>query len=88
MINYSHFQGVSFDGKSGVVSALIRRLPLAAGLYRLHLRILLGEEEIYWNTCLRMLSVDAGDFYGTGVRGEENLCPWLQNVEWRATYAE
>jgi lipopolysaccharide transport system ATP-binding protein len=83
MINYSHFQAAALEPKSGTISAIIERTPFAEGLYRLHLRILSGSNEIYWNTGLRTIRVDAGDFFGTGIRGEESLCPWLHKLEWR-----
>ncbi len=83
VINYSHFQAVTFAARRGTISATIKDLPLAEGLYRLHLRILSGEEEIYWSMGAMNIRIDGGDFYGTGIRGEENLCPWLQKVQWQ-----
>ena len=85
MINYSSFHAIRFAPKNGVISAVVPCTPFAAGLYKMHIRILSGDQEIYWNTCLSSLRIDAGDFFGTGVRGEENLCPWLQKLEWSQT---
>jgi hypothetical protein len=75
MMNYSTFHAIRFVPKKSIISAVIPAAPFAAGLYKLHMRILSGEWEIYWSTCLSVLRIDAGDFFGTGVRGEENLCP-------------
>jgi lipopolysaccharide transport system ATP-binding protein len=83
VINYSHFHAVTFAPRSSIISATIKDMPLAEGLYRLHLRILSGEEEIYWSMGAKNIRIDGGDFYGTGIRGEENLCPWLQKIEWQ-----
>lgn len=82
MINYSNFQAVNFAPKKSVISATIADTPLAEGVYRLHVRILSGGKEIYWNTNLKEIRIEAGDFFGTGIRGEENLCPWLHKVKW------
>jgi lipopolysaccharide transport system ATP-binding protein len=83
MINYSKFHAVSFEPKESVISATIENLPLGEGLYRLHLRILAGDTELYWNMSAKEIRIEFGDFFGTGVRSEENLCPWLQKVNWR-----
>jgi hypothetical protein len=83
MINYSHFQAKSFQPRDSVISAAIQNLPFVAGMYRLHLRILSGAREVYWNTGLKNVDIKAGDFFGTGILGEENLCPWLVKVDWR-----
>jgi hypothetical protein len=82
MINHSTFHAIRFVPKKSILSAVIPAAPFAAGLYKLHRRILSGEREIYWSTCLSVLRIGAGDFFRAGVRGEENLCPWLQKVQW------
>lgn len=85
MINYSQFHGKTFAPKDCVISASIRDLPFAAGMYRLHVRILSGYQEVYWNTGVKSLDIKEGDFFGTGIRGEEHLCPWLVRVDWAQT---
>jgi lipopolysaccharide transport system ATP-binding protein len=87
LINYSHFHAVRFRPETGTFSATIDKLPLAEGLYRVHLRILSGDKEIFWSTGLKNIQIEGGDFYGTGIRGEESLCPWLLGVEWEQTQA-
>ena len=86
MINYTNFHGVFFKSQSGVCEAKINKVPWATGTYKMHLRILSNNEEVYWNTSVRTLIVETGDFFGTGMKGEENLCSWLQDVGWSAKY--
>jgi lipopolysaccharide transport system ATP-binding protein len=83
MINYSHFHAIQFSPTSGTIAATIRDTPLAEGSYRLHLRMLANNQEIYWSTGAKDIRIEAGDYYGTGIRGEEHLCPWLHKVEWK-----
>ena len=82
IINYSSFHQVAYLRNDCVISALLKRLPLVAGQYRIHLRIVADAEEIFWSTHLATLTVREGDFFGTGARGEESLCPWLYPMEW------
>jgi lipopolysaccharide transport system ATP-binding protein len=82
LINYSHFQAVEFEPRSGRYTAKLKHLPVVPGVYQLHLRILLGDQEVFWTMKALSLTVQGGDFFGTGIRGEEGLCPWLYEVEW------
>jgi lipopolysaccharide transport system ATP-binding protein len=82
MINYSSFSATRFAPKKSLISAVVPDAPFVEGSYKLHLRILSGEEEIFWSQCLTLLRIGRGDFFGTGIRGEESLCPWLHKLEW------
>ena len=82
MINYSNFHNVSFPVAEGVYTARLKHLPVAAGAYFLHVRVLVDGHEVYWCTRQADVVVEHGDFFGTGRRGEEELCPWLYAVDW------
>lgn len=84
MRNYSNFENAHFRNRTGTYCARIRKLPFASGKYKFHIRITSEGREIYRNPYAGMLEVFSGDFFGTGAKGEERHCLWLQRVDWGA----
>jgi lipopolysaccharide transport system ATP-binding protein len=82
IINYSSFHKVTFPPRPGVYQARFKKFPLVSGHYIMHLRILLDGIESYWSKHQMEVTVDSGNFFGTGVRGEENNCWWLCAADW------
>jgi lipopolysaccharide transport system ATP-binding protein len=82
LINYSHFQNIIFDSIDGEYCIKIPKINIVPGTYLLHLRIVSEEQELYWNTNIAELIIRPGDFFGTGVTGEESLCSHLHILNW------
>jgi len=66
----------------GSLRCKIFNLPLAAGRYLVGARILVGGDEADWpHEGIGYLTVEAGDFYGTGTIGFKG-CPFLVHGMW------
>jgi len=66
----------------------IPKLPLAPGRYRISLKIMSGEQLLFWLPHAIEVSVESGDFYGTGRLPESwgGFC--LIDHSWSANYRE
>ena len=67
---------------SGSAFCKIENLPLANGLYRITLFVAFGEEILDWIEDAAFVSVDGGDFFGTGSQGNPSHCKVLVRAEW------
>lgn len=74
---------VILNPDSGVVRCRVNTLPLANGLYHLHIFFSYRESEVL-DYILDAVSivVEGGDFFGTGSLGLPHKCKILSNAEW------
>ncbi len=85
---YGSYQSRTFTAGAGVSEfrCSVGRLPLAAGRYAVHARIVVaGTEADFPRDPVAQLDVEAGDFYGTGSRGFEGDAPLLLEAQWSQT---
>jgi lipopolysaccharide transport system ATP-binding protein len=74
------FRGVT---RTGTFRCLIRKLPFAAGRYRIGARVEVSGEEADWpEGGVGFLDVEPGDFYGTGSNGFGSTAPVLISGDW------
>jgi len=82
---YSSYLAQTFEslpGTTGTFRCHIHRLPLAAGRYPVHARVIAGGEEADWpRNAVGYLDVEVGDYYRTGSRGFDGA-PILVAGEW------
>ncbi|HEY6329149.1 MAG TPA: ABC transporter ATP-binding protein [Blastocatellia bacterium] len=76
-------QNVSISGHAGRIECHIKELCLTVGLYSLRLFISHGEHDVLdWIEAAGTLSVEAGDFFGTGSQGLPSHCKVLTRADW------
>lgn len=72
----------------GVIMCKIENLPVVQGLYRSTIYISHADREVFDHIEDAVtISVDGGDFFGTGSPGIPNLCKFLVNAEWSSNHA-
>jgi lipopolysaccharide transport system ATP-binding protein len=93
-VMYSSYVNQIFDAvpSSGTFRLLIKKLPLAAGRYRVGARVLVGGDEADWpQDGVAFIEVGTGDYYGTGNTSFGFAAPMLTSGDWsleRAVGAE
>ena len=82
---YSSYVGQMFDAVpgSGTFRCRVNHLPLSAGCYLVHARVVVGGEEADWlRNAVGYLEVEFGDYYRTGSKGFNGSAPLLVGGEW------
>ena len=91
LVLYSSYQRISLDPlvPAGSFRCKLERLPIAAGRYLVHARLLVDNEEADW-PCggAGVLEVVSGDYYGTGSLGFGTAAPLLMDGKWSVTGSE
>jgi lipopolysaccharide transport system ATP-binding protein len=76
---------LAIDNERGAIQCSIKDLNLAVGTYNITLYLANGEAEVLdWIERADQLSVDGGDYFGTGSFGLPAMCKTLTRAEWRA----
>jgi lipopolysaccharide transport system ATP-binding protein len=69
--------------KTGCILCHVKNLPLANGLYRIALSLAYNNHETLDHVQdAASLTVDGGNFFGTGSQGEPMFCKILMKAEW------
>lgn len=76
------------NSEQGYILCGVNNLPIVQGLYRVTLYISHADTEVLDHIeNAANVSVDGGDFFGTGSPGLPNLCKFLVNAEWSTNHA-
>ena len=74
---------LNLNSDTGYIRCLVKNLPLANGLYRFLIFISQSDTEILdWIQDAASITVDGGDFFGTGSSGFPDKCKILQHSKW------
>lgn len=74
---------ITLDKEKGCIFCSVNNLPLASGFYRVSLYLTQSEQETFdWVEDAASVTVEGGDFFGTGNPGLPNLCKILVKAEW------
>ncbi|BAZ03592.1 ABC transporter ATP-binding protein [Calothrix sp. NIES-3974] len=77
---------LTINANKGYIRCFVKNLPLAQGSYRFISFISHGEREILdWVNDAASITVDGGDFFGTGSYGMPQKCKILLRTEWFST---
>jgi len=85
---YSSYVGQTFSKvpDAGRFRCRIRKLPLAPGTYGVGARVLVNGLEADWpRDGVGEITVEPGDFYGSGHKGFEHFAPLLLSGNWTVT---
>jgi lipopolysaccharide transport system ATP-binding protein len=85
---YASYQGIFFEGlpTTGEIRCRVEDLPLAPGSYRIGARVLVNGVEADWpRDGVGNLTVESGDYFGTGYYGHGSGAPLLIRSQWAAT---
>lgn len=79
---------LSFNSEQGYILCGVKNLPIVQGLYRVTLYLSYADKEVLDHIENAVnVTVDGGDFFGTGSPGIPKLCKFLVNAEWSTNYA-
>lgn len=79
-------ENLNIEPGTGAITCSIPNLPLAGGLYRLSIYMAHTEAELMdYIEDATVITVDGGDFFGTGNPGLPNHCKILSKASWSAT---
>jgi lipopolysaccharide transport system ATP-binding protein len=74
---------LNLDGDRGYIFCGIENLPVVQGLYRITIHLAQADIELLDRVeDAATVSVDGGDFFGTGSFGIPNLCKFLVKSDW------
>lgn len=74
---------VTLNPVEGYIRCELKNLPIASGLYRFSIYLAHADAEMLdYIEDAASTTVDGGDFFGTGISGEPNLCKVLVKAQW------
>ena len=79
---------LTLNSDRGYILCRVKNFPLVQGMYRVTLHLAHADREVLDHIeDAANVSVDGGDFFGTGNPGIPNLCKFLVNADWSTTSA-